>query len=88
MLKKQMIGIKDVKASGYAFDPIFSLTLDTAKRTISEICRNPELVFIKNPDDYHFFLLGEFDVVSGVVTPNENGPEFLYSARDAIGGVS
>jgi len=84
MLKKIAIGIKDVKAGAFHFDPIFALNKGTAMRSLGDMVGNAELVFVKHPDDYHFFLLGEFDVLSGILAPTENGPEFLCSARDLL----
>lgn len=84
MLKRLCFGVKDVKAGAFTADPIFALTKGMAIRGFTDAVNDPSLPFNKHPGDYQLWMLGELDVVSGVLTPLDGGPECLGDAAQFL----
>lgn len=63
-----MYSIRDSKGDFY--DRIFlQLTHGEAERTFTTIANDPKTPIGQYPEDYDLYFLGEFDNVTGIITP-------------------
>lgn len=67
-MKLQIISIRDSKAAAW-MNPLFFQTKAQAIRAFGDAINDPQGEFIKHPDDYALYYLGEFDPQDGTLTP-------------------
>lgn len=87
MAKLGVFVICDVKA-GMFYPPSVSNTRYEAVRTFTDVVNDRSLPFVKHPEDYRLFYIGDYDNVSGQI--DGCTPEFVASASDLVptnGGV-
>ena len=85
MIKKQIVAIYDTKAEHYSQFPFNGNTNDeTAMRDFADALKNPDSMMANNPYDYHLVHIGEWNMVTGIITPNEK-PRVICTAVDILG---
>lgn len=67
-MKKLFYAVRDLKANSFVF-PHFDLSHGEAIRQFGDTVRNSKSPFYSHPEDYSLYHLGEFDIVSGILTP-------------------
>lgn len=76
-MKQNVYSIRDRKVGAY-MTPFFSLNDDTAVRSFSHACENPQSLMSSYPEDYSLHCIGIFDDESGELLPES--PRFLCNA--------
>ncbi len=66
--KQQIFAVFDKKAIAYAY-PTFLNQKGQAIRSFENAVNDPQTQFNRNPEDFSLWHLGEFDDVTGVITP-------------------
>lgn len=66
-------GVRDVKAEAFVGTPIFVRARGLAVRAFGDQANDPSSDIGKYPADFQLFELGEWDEVTGVLTPREGG---------------
>lgn len=84
----KLFSIKDMKVQGFA-NPFYASTTEEGIRTFMNIFKstNPahaDSPMLTNPQDFHLFEIGEFDVLTGVVS----GKDHISLASGASSQVS
>ena len=67
-MKQLVFSVYDSKAEMFN-QPMFMKALGQALRAFGDEANRPESEIYKHPDDYTLFLIGEFDMESGLLTP-------------------
>lgn len=67
-MKLYGFAVRDVKAEVFT-KPAFYRSPGEAVRTVMDECRNPESLLCKHPEDFELFLVCEYDLETGAVTP-------------------
>ena len=80
-MKLQIFAVFDVKAEVYS-SPSFLPNRGLALRSLSDIVADPSTGISQHPEDYSLYKLGEFDNVSGVITPVSGVPELIARASE------
>lgn len=70
------------KAVGAFLQPFFSRSKGEAIRSFTDAAGRPDEPFMKHPDDFVLYFIGEFDDSSGLFLPNE--PQRVMSARECM----
>lgn len=63
-MRTMLFSVRDMKAEAY-LEPFHSMTVATAIRSFQQASTDPEHQFCKWPEDYHLYLVGEFDLQTG-----------------------
>lgn len=66
-LKQLVFAIYDTKAESYNL-PFFQPTVSAAIRMFTDAVNDPKTNFFNHSQDYVLFLIGEYDVQTGVIT--------------------
>lgn len=74
--------VYDTKVEAY-LPPLFMRSKGEALRSLAAAVKDPGHQFSKNPEDYIFFHIGEFDDEKGVLVPLDI-PAVLASAIDFV----
>jgi len=72
------------RASGPSYKlPFFSDHVGTGIRAFSDAIMNPnrDSDISRHPDDFDLYLLGDFNVHTGVITPVEGGPRLVIQGK-------
>lgn len=77
-MKHKILGIYDSKA-GYYRSMLHMRSIGEAERAFQNEVNDPKSWLNKNPEDYGLHLLGEYDEVTGAITP-EIQPKHLITA--------
>lgn len=72
--------IRDSKAEIYN-TPFVQKSHGEAERTFSRLANEPDQLICRNPEDFDLFFLGEFDELTGKISPMES-PLHLKKAID------
>lgn len=67
MAKLKICSVHDVKAEAW-MTPMFFQANGQAVRAFGDAVRDKSTEFGKHPEDYHLFLIGEFDNQTGEIT--------------------
>ena len=67
-MKQYVFSVYDSKAEMFN-QPMFFKAMGEATRAFSDEATRAESAIHKHPDDYTLFLIGEFDVDTGLLTP-------------------
>lgn len=67
-MKLRMVAIHDSKSESFG-RPLFVRAYGEAERSFREVINDGQSDYAKHPADFTLFEIGEFDDVSGVVTP-------------------
>lgn len=68
----KIFSIFDEKAEAF-LQPFFLATVGQAERALLDAMRDDEHNFSRYPSDFTLFLIGEYDEVTGVITPQKTG---------------
>lgn len=77
-----IIALLDVKLGRFN-NPIFFPNRAVAARAIKDAVNAPDSEFSKHPEDYQFFVVGEFDSSNAFLAPI-SPPELFFSAKDFV----
>lgn len=77
--------VRDSAVQAY-MPPFFSRHLGEAMRSFGDLCRDPQSNVSRHPSDFHLYLLGEYDDVTGIITAAE--PQRMASATEFVQSVS
>lgn len=69
--------VRDSAVNAY-MPPFFSRHLGEAMRSFGDLVRDPQSNVGRHPADFHLYLLGEYDDVTGLFTTSE--PQRMASA--------
>lgn len=67
-MKQYIFAVYDTKASMFN-QPMFFKAKPEALRAFQDECNRAESAINHHPEDYSLFLLGEYDLESGLITP-------------------
>ncbi|AZL82679.1 nonstructural protein [Apis mellifera associated microvirus 3] len=67
-MKLRVFAVYDAKAEVYNA-PFFTQTVGLALRGFTDEVRNPDSMLNKHPEDFSLFEIGEFDQLTGAITP-------------------
>lgn len=81
----KMYSLKDVKVGAFN-RPMFVQNRAVVERAVGDAMADPNQMLSVHPEDYQLWYLGEFDDVSGNVTPV--APEFMCNVVDLKGDQS
>ncbi|AXL14769.1 nonstructural protein [Microviridae sp.] len=81
-MKQLAFSVYDIKAKAF-INPYFVPTEEVALRSFTDCVNATDHPFNKNPGDYTLTQIGEFDIISGVFTPEPLGPKTLINALQA-----
>lgn len=76
-MKLKVFSVYD-QVTGAYLQPFFMQNVPLAIRAITDVLADPEHTFNKHSADYHLAELGEYDDVSGVITPLEPITRICY----------
>lgn len=77
----KIYAIRDNAIEAYG-QPIFVRAQGQAVRSFIDECNNPESQLNKHPADYDLYYIGEYNDVTGELTPH--GPERVARATDHV----
>lgn len=78
-----LFSIFDEKAA--AFSPPFTArSRGEATRFFSDTVNDSKSSISQHPADYVLYALGEFEVGTGVLTPEQDGPARMFSGSDFV----
>lgn len=72
----EIYAVKD-KAVDAFLQPFFSQSLGSALRSLKQVVNDPNHQFAQSVHDYSLFRLGTFDDLSGVLSPEPDGPSLI-----------
>lgn len=81
-MKLKAFSVFDEKAQAYVA-PFFMPEMAMAARVFGDAINNPEHDFGRHPEDYTLFLIGEFDVLTGTISPHERGVSLMLNGVQA-----
>lgn len=74
-MKQYVFSVYDSKAEMFN-QPMFFKAKPEALRAFSDEANRAESAIAKHPDDYTLFLVGEFDIESGLLIPEKTPQSF------------
>ena len=74
-MKFKLFSVYDTKSKLYSH-PAFFKTHGEAMRAFMEACKNKESTLGKYPEDFVFFMLGEFDEETGLISQHLEKDDF------------
>lgn len=80
MAMLKLCSIHDTKSEGWMNPLVFQANAQ-AVRSFADAVRNKESDIGKHPEDYHLYVIGEFDPHSGVVVPCEPVVHLIHGAN-------
>lgn len=83
----RIYGFHDKKAQAFIGDAAGLVLLKNdvvALRQFADLCKQPDSMFARHPEDYELVSLGEFDSETGVITPWA-APSVLGTAAQVLG---
>lgn len=81
-MSKVIVAVRDLKASAF-LHPHFQVSTGVAVRSFSDAVADKSSMISQHPADYQLFKVGEFDDVTGLITPILV-PELLASAIEFV----
>lgn len=76
----KICSIHDVKSEAW-MQPMFFQANGAAVRAFSDACRDVKSPIGMHPEDYHLYLIGEFDEESGQIVGFESNVHLLHGAN-------
>lgn len=77
-----VVALLDVKLGRFN-SPLFFPNRAVAARSIKDAVTAPDSDFAKHPEDYQFFIIGQYDTTNGLLDPIAP-PELFFSAKDFV----
>jgi len=77
---KKIFAIKDEKAAAY-YDPFTMGNTIDAQRTFMQAMKAEKSMISQYPDDFNLYLIGEYDEMTGLITPN--APVMILTGKEA-----
>lgn len=79
MSKLIVCTVRDTAVQAF-MPPFFSRHMGEAMRSFGDLVRDPQSNVSRHPTDFHLYLLGEYDDVTGIFTTSE--PQRMASAQE------
>lgn len=77
-MKHKIIAVYDSKAQ-YYLNPIVVKSIGEGERSFTNEVNNPDSMLCRNPEDYGLYLVGEYDPITGVITPEQQPKQLLLA---------